>query len=74
MCVFYQTFWTTNNIGIFIVLPTDLKLYKDQNKRQMFSNTFPQEPMKKQWAPAFRYKQFVLELMTAVSPLSEDFW
>ena len=30
-CVCSQTFWTTNNIGTSIELPTDLKLYKDQN-------------------------------------------
>ena len=40
VCVFYQTVWTTNNTGISIELPTDLKLYKDQNKRQAFSKTF----------------------------------
>ena len=29
-------FWTTHNNGTSIELPTDLKLYKDQNKRQAF--------------------------------------
>ena len=28
--------WTHNSIGTLIELPTDLKLYKDQNKRQAF--------------------------------------
>ena len=39
-CVFYQHFWTSNNIGTLIDLPTDLEFYKDQNKRQSFSKTF----------------------------------
>ena len=38
VCVFLyeQKFWTTNNIGTSIERPTDVKLYKDQNKRQPF--------------------------------------
>ena len=31
---------TTNNIGTSIEQPKDMKLYKDQTKRQAFSKTF----------------------------------
>ena len=35
-----KVFWITNNIGTSIELPRDVKLYKDQNKRQTFSKTY----------------------------------
>ena len=40
VCVCKHNFWTTNNIATSIELPTDVKLYKDQNKRQAFPKTF----------------------------------
>ena len=40
VCVFDKNFWTTNNIGTWIELPTDLKVFQDQNKRQPFLKTF----------------------------------
>ena len=37
---FYQNFWATSNIETSIKLPKDVKLYKDQNKRQAFLKPF----------------------------------
>ena len=36
LSVYEQNFWATNNVGTLIMLPKDMKLYKDQNKTQAF--------------------------------------
>ena len=43
--MYEQNFWRTNNIGTSIELPKDVKLYKNQNKRQAFPETFWLESM-----------------------------